>query len=333
MKKLSKKFEFSFGIFIAVFLVLFVTSAIAIRQVYQNNLSAISTEKKAVSITVEPGSTVSEIALNLKNKGAIKSDWAFEWYVRNNNLREELKAGTYLVYTNQSVPEIAKIIASGKVATDLFTILPGKRVDEIRTAFLKAGYSQSEVEDALNPNNYKGHEALTDLPDGANLDGYLYPESYQKTAETSAKTIVKQSLDEMARRLTKERRQQFAKNGLTTHQAVALASVIENEVGNKNDRAQVSQVFLQRLKIGMKLESNATDEYAKINPAYDTYKIAGLPPGPISNVSESSLEAVAFPATTDWLYFVSGDDGITHFSKTLEEHEALTKKYCKALCQ
>lgn len=330
----TKKANFSLlTIVIVIFAILFVSSAFVIRQVYQSNLQAISAEKKAVSVTVKPGSTVAEIGQTLHDKGAIKSDWAFEWYVRNNNLIDKLKAGTYIVYTNQDIPTIAGLIAEGKVATDLFTILPGKRIDEVRSALIKAGFAEAEVDEALKPANYKGHVALADLPLGANLEGYLYPESYQKTAETSAKTIIKSSLDELARQLTQERRQQFAKNGLTVHQAITLASVVENEVGNKNDKAQVSQVFQKRLKISMRLESNATDEYAKINPSYDTYKIDGLPPGPVSNVGEASLEAVAFPATTDWVYFVSGDDGRTHFSKTLEEHQSLTKQYCTRLCQ
>ncbi|OGL30596.1 hypothetical protein A3F37_01865 [Candidatus Saccharibacteria bacterium RIFCSPHIGHO2_12_FULL_41_12] len=344
LKKNFKKSNFSaITIFIGIFVILFVTSAVVIRQVYQANLGALSTEKRTISITIAPGSTVSEIALNLKNKGAIKSDWAFEWYVRNNNLRDELKAGTYLVYTNQDIPTIAKTIASGKVATNLFTILPGKRLDEIRASMIKAGFAEAEVDSALNPANYKGHEVLTDLPVVANLEGYLYPESYQKTAETKPATIVKSALDELARQLTKERRQEFARQGLSTYQAITLASTVEREVSNKNDKPQVAQVFLKRQKIGMNLGSDVTAFYGAIiagqpptvayDSPYNTRIHSGFPIGPISNVGEASLEAVAYPATTDWLYFVAGDDGKTYFSKTNEEHEALTKEHCKLLCQ
>lgn len=314
-----------------------------IRSVYQSNLGALSSEKKAISVTVAPGDTVSEIAIKLRDKGAIKSDWAFEWYVRNNNLRDELKAGTFIVYTNQDIPSIAKQIASGKVASDLFTILPGKRLDEIRDSMIKAGFAEAEVDSALKPENYKGHEALTDLPAGANLEGYLYPESYQKVAETKPSTIVKSALDELARQLTKERRQEYAKQGLSTHQAITLASVVEREVSNKNDKPQVAQVFLKRQKIGMNLGSDVTAFYGAIiagqpptvayDSPYNTRIHSGFPIGPISNVSESSLEAVAYPAGTDWLFFVAGDDGITYFSKTNEEHEALTAQHCKKLCQ
>lgn len=118
---------------------------------------------------------------------------------------------------------------------------------------------------------------------------------------------------------------------------------MEREVPAGGERAQVAQVFLKRLNMGMKLESDATASYGAIlagqepsltyNSPYNTYAHPGLPPGPISNVSETSLAAVAHPATTDWLYFVSGDDGVTYFSKTLAEHEALTAQHCKKLCQ
>ncbi|MEK7626162.1 MAG: endolytic transglycosylase MltG [Patescibacteria group bacterium] len=342
MKKVKANFSL-LTIVISIFVILFISSAVVIRQVYQSNLQAVSTEKKAVSVTVTPGSTVAEIGQNLHDKGAIKSDWAFEWYVRNNNLIDELKAGTYIVYTNQDVPTIARAIAEGKVATDLFTILPGKRIDEIRSAMIKAGFAESEVDEALKPANYKGHEALADLPEGSNLEGYLYPESYQKTAETKPKTIVKSALDELARQLTKERRQEFAKRGLTTHQAIIVASMVEREVSNKNDKPQVAQVFLKRLKDGMNLGSDVTAFYGAVvagqtptvvyDSPYNTRIHGGLPVGPISNVGESSLEAVAYPASTDWVYFVAGDDGKTYFSKTNEEHEALTEQHCKQLCQ
>src|SRR5690606_152079 len=112
-----------------------------------------------------------------------------------------------------------------------------------------------------------------------------------------------------------------------------------------SDKPQVAQVFLKRYQIGMPLGADPTAFYAAIvhgadpkdvgvgfDSPYNTRLHAGLPPGPIGNVAENSLKAVAFPAETDWLYFVAGDDGKTHFSKTLQEHEALTRQYCTQLC-
>lgn len=332
-----------FSVILVTFVLLFAGSAIAIRQVYNSNLQPVGGEKKTLSLTIEPGSTPSDIALNLKNKGLIKSDWAFEWYVRNHQLREKLQAGTYIFSTDQDIATMADTIAKGKVASDLFTILPGKRIDQLKKDFVKAGFSVADVESAFDPANYKGHPALSDLPQNATLEGYIYPESYQKTASTKASTIVKSALDEMASQLTPERRQEFSKKGLSAYQAITLASIVEKEVSNKKDKPQVAQVFLKRKEIGMNLGSDVTAFYATalagvpdnvtIDSPYNTRIKGGLPPGPISNMSSGSLEAVAYPASTDWLFFVAGDDGITYFSKTVEEHEALAKKHCIKLCQ
>src|SRR3989344_2717639 len=316
----------------ALFILLLIGSAAFIRKSYQDHLEPVSSISKTHVVTVQPGATTAEIADMLKSKGVIQSDWAFEWYVRSKNLRDSLKAGTYVVDQNQNVKEIVGIIVDGKVATDLVTIFPGKRLEETKKKFIEYGYSGAEVKDAFNPANYKNHPALTDKPKEASLEGYLYPETFQKTAETSLKDIIELSLDEMELRLTPDVRQAIASQGLTLHQGVILASIIEGEVSSPEDRAKVAQVFLKRLKEGVKLESNATDAYAKIDKDYDTYNIEALPPGPISSFTESSIQAVAFPAETDWMYFVSGDDGKTHFSKTLEDYEKNIEKFCTDLC-
>lgn len=327
----SKKKLFAFSL-IALLVAGLFASAFIVRNTYNENLKPLSSSSKKHVVTIQPGSTTSQIATILKNKGVIKSDWAFEWYVRNQQSKEDLKAGTFVFDQNQSVQEIVDTIIGGKVATDLITILPGKSLLQTKTDFIKAGYSIAEIDVALAPAQYSKHPALIDKPTEASLEGYLYPETFQKTAETTLKEIITFSLDEMQLRLTNEVRQAIAKQGLTLHQGITLASIVEGEVSLAEDRTQVAQVFLKRIKQGIRLESNATDEYAKTDPKYDSYKIDGLPPGPISNFIESSINAIAFPAGTDWLYFVTGDNGQTHFSKTLQEHEALTQKYCTTLC-
>jgi UPF0755 protein len=320
----------------------FIGGAAIVRKSYESNLRPVSNASTNHVVTIQIGSAPSEIADTLKAKGVIRSDWAFEWYIRNHNLREELKAGTYVLHENQSVPQIVDVLVSGKVATDLVTILPAQRLDQIRAAFIKAGFVDKDVDVALEPTQWAAHPALTDKPKEANLEGYLYPESFQKTAETTPKDIVKLSLDEMQLRLTSEVRQAISKQGLTLHQGIIFASIIEQEVSAGQDRPQVAQVFLKRYRQGMQLGSDVTAFYGAIinnkepsvdyDSPYNTRLHVGLTPGPISNISESSLKAVAFPAGTDWLYFVAGDDGKTYFSKTLAEHEELTKKYCTKLC-
>lgn len=330
-------------VFFVVAVLFLVAVAGLVRRAYSENLKPLNgSDNTSIIVTIDPGSTPSDIARELDDKGVIKSDWAFEWYVRNHNLRSDLKAGTYLFMPSQSVQEIVDKIIAAEVTSDLVTILPGKRLDQIRADLIEAGFSKKDVEKALNPDNYRAHPALTDLPKGASLEGYLYPESFQKVKETTASEIIEKSLDEMNRYLTAEIRQGFAKQGLNVHQAIVIASIVEQEVGSDSDRSIVAQVFLKRYKEGIRLGADPTAFYGAAidgkdltvtyDSPYNTRLYEGLPPGPIGNVSSTSLEAVAFPAETDWLYFVSGDDGTTHFSKTLEEHEELTRKYCTKLC-
>jgi len=314
-----------------------------VRNLYHQNLKAVSASQKSHLFTIESGEAVQTTASNLEKAGLIRAAWAFEWYIRNEDLGDDLQAGTYSLRPNLSVPEIAEVLTQGKIATDLVTILPGQRLDQIRRALIdKYGFGQEAVDAALQPDQYSGHPALVDKPTGASLEGYLYPESFQKTAETSPAKIVAASLDEMQKHLTPELRAGIVRQGLTVHQGVILASIIEQEVSNPDDKKTVAQVFLRRLREERRLESDATAQYGAIQAGqkpsiqfsspYNTYENKGLTPTPISNVSGSSLAAVANPSATNYLYFVAGDDGKTYFSSTLVEHEALTKQHCKTLC-
>lgn len=338
----------------SVFLALIIATAIGIRMVYAQNLRPVSASQRTVSVTVPSGSSVKQIAALLEESGVIRAAWAFEWYARGNNLRDKMQAGTYSIRPNQNVEEIASVLTQGRIATDLVTILPGQRIEQIKSSLLRYGFSEASVDDALNPNTYADHPALVDKPKEASLEGYLYPESFQKSAETTPEAIVRASLDEMHKNLTPDLRASIARQGLTVHEGVILASIIEMEVSDKfaEDKPQVAQVFLKRWRENIKLQSDPTALFGAIragvqlpnDPAsaaatanayessHNTYKISGLPPTPISNVSASSLKAIANPANTDFLYFVAGDDGSTYFSRTLEEHQRLTREHCKKLC-
>jgi UPF0755 protein len=318
-------------------------TVITIRKVYTDNLRALNTSQQSHLITVPSGASTKEIGAILKKANLIRSSWAFEWYIRNHNLRDRLQAGTYSLRPSLSIEQIADVLTEGRVDVGLVTILPAQRIDQIKQVFInKYGFDPKDVDDSLNPDNYVDHPALVDKPRGASLEGYLYPESFQKTADTKPETIVRQSLDEMQKHLTPELRTGIVRQGLTVHEGVILASIIEQEVGKQSDRATVAQVFLKRRQMDMPLGSDVTAFYGAIKDGktpsltydspYNTLIHKGLPPGPISNVSDSSLQAVANPSPTDYLYFVAGDDGITYFSHTLQEHEALTQAHCKKLC-
>lgn len=313
-----------------------------VRDKYQQNLRPVSSSIKQVYFTVEKGDTSRQIGDKLERAGLVRSSSAFQWYVRSQEVRDQIQAGTYIIMPSLSVNQIVQKMTSGDVAKNLLTILPGKRLDQIKQAFSDAGYSKSSIENAFNPANYRTKAALAGLPPTASLEGYLYPDSYEKLADTSAITIVGDSLDEMSKRLTPSIITGIANQGLTTHQGVILASMIDQEVSNPNDKPIVAQVFLKRLRQGMLLGSDVTAFYASalagkspsvfIDSPYNTRVYKGLPPGPIGNVTSQALEAVANPSPTDYLFFVAGDDGTVYYSNTQAEHDALTKKYCTKLC-
>lgn len=309
---------------------------------YVVNLRPVLAEPSPTRFIVNEGESEQVIAKNLKNGDLIRSELAFKTYVKNSKFSGKLKAGAYELDGTQSTPEIVEILGGGKEASVLFTIAPGLRLDQIKSRFIKAGYSEAEVNSAFDPSQYKKHPALMGKPEEASLEGYLYPESFKITALTPASSIVKQSLDEMAKRLTSDRISRFEAEGLNTHQAIILASLIEEELSIKEDKRIVAQIFLKRLREGISLGSDVTYIYAaavfggiespELDNPYNTRKYTGLPPGPIANVSESSLDAVAYPADTDYLFFISGDDGKTYFAYTLKEHEENIRKYCQKIC-
>ncbi|HSX52988.1 MAG TPA: endolytic transglycosylase MltG [Patescibacteria group bacterium] len=330
------------GIVIALVLLLVATTVFIAHRVYDVNLQPVAANQKTMTITIPRGYSLKQIASLFKDRGIIRSDWAFSQYVRNQQADNDIQAGTYDLSPSQSVPEIVSIITEGKIKTDLITILPGQRLDQIRKTFINSGFSAASVDAALNPDLYKDHPALVDKPAGASLEGYLYPDSFQKTADTTPQIIIQQSLDLMQKQLTPDIRNAFVAQGLSVHQGVTLASMVEQEANKPADRNQVAQVFLTRLHSGIRLESDVTAFYGatlagqpksvNYDSLYNTYLHDGLPTGPISNVSASSLQAVAHPASGSYLYFIAGDNGTVYYSQTLQEHDAQITQYCHTAC-
>ena len=339
--KLLKKLK-SWPAILVIAIVLLVVGTLVIRTVYINNLKPVSSSSSTAYFTVSTGSSVDQISVNLKQQGLIRSSSAFKNYVRTNELNDKLQAGTYVLSPSMSVQDIVKKMVNGEVAKNLLTILPGKRLDEIKDTFSKAGYSASDIAAAFNPSTYLGDPVLGYLPKGASLEGFLYPDSFQKTTDTPASTIVRESLDEMGTHLTQDITSNFTNHGLSVFQGVTLASIVYQETDDPANMQTVAQVFLSRLATNMKLQSNVTANYAadiagvarnvNIDSPYNTYVHQGLPPGPISNVTKYALNAVAHPDTTDYLYFIAGEDGKMYFSHTQDEQNQAIQQHCPTKC-
>jgi UPF0755 protein len=330
------------GITLAILMLIVFGGVVTIRSWYAKSLKPLSSSTMTSDFTVSGGSSVRKISHDLSKAHLIRSSKAFETYVRSNLFNGKLQAGTYTLSPSMSVAQIVTKMRNGDVSKNLLTILPGKRLDEIEQAFKKAGYSQTEIDSAFNPVTYAGHPALASLPKGASLEGYLFPDSFQKQSDTPASVIVRESLDEMQSHLTTDITNGFAQQGLNVFQGVTLASIVAKESSDPAAQPTVAQVFLTRLKTGMMLGSDVTAFYASaiagqpknvtIESPYNTRIHTGLPPGPIGNITANSLKAVAHPAGTDYLFFVAGDDGVIHFSHTDVEHQKAIAQYCQRGC-
>lgn len=331
------------GLIVLVLSAIVVLGVVAAYSWYKVQLKPLTAESVQVAITIPSGSTASDIAKQLETKRVVRNALAFERYVAQADAREKLQAGAYTLDSAYSVPEIVEILTKGKVQRGLFTIVPGLRLDQLQAKMVASGFDAAAVEAAFEAKQYLNHPALIDKPSEASLEGYLFPDSYERTANSTPTDIVKQALDQMAKALTESRKERFKAQGLTTFQALTLASIVVKETSAPKDQPTVAGVFYNRLNMNMMLGSDVTYQYiadikgiernANIDSPYNTRLYKGLPPGPISNITLSSLDAVASPAQTDYLYFVAGDDGQIYYSRTQAEHERLAREHCIELCK
>lgn len=331
-------------VLLVVIIALAVGGTIVVRHKYDSYLGPVSSNPNTQIFTVKQNSSVKQIADKLEKAHLIRSSWAFQLYVQRKDEAGKLQAGTYALSPSQSTADIVKVMTTGRVATRLVTILPGRRIDQVRADLINnAGFAPSAVDKALDPTNYSDVPALAFKPSNVHtLEGLLWPDSYQKQSDTDPSVIIRESLLAMGNHLTPDVQAGFTAEGLTPYQGVTLASMIIQEVNKPGDQAQAAQVFLTRLKSNSTLGSDVTARYGAIaagkapslsyDSPYNTLIHPGLPPSPISTISTGALNAALHPAPTDWLYFVTGDDGTTYFSHTAEEHQALTQKYCHKLC-
>jgi len=328
---------------LVVLVILVVGGAAISRHVYDVNLRPVSADQTTKLFTVNEGSSVKRISDNLEQQHLIRSAWAFQLYVHSQEVGDKLQAGTYALSPSQDIPAVVRAMTRGSVSTRLVTILPARRIDQVRADLINSGFSPTSVDQALDPSQYTGLPALAFKPADVNtLEGLLWPDSFQRDSTTSPTMIVRESLVEMGQHLTPDVQAAFASEGLSTYQGLILTSIVEQEVNKPTDQTQVAQVFLSRLKAGSTLGSDVTANYGAIKAGlspnlgydspYNTLIHPGLPPTPISTISTSSLYAAIHPASTDWLYFVTGDNGTTYFSTDLQDHQAQTQQYCHKLC-
>ncbi len=304
-----------------------------------------------INFVVEENSGGSKIADDLEKAGLIRSSLAFRVYLKIEADNRNLKPGEYKFKKNMTVAQIIRFLNDGVVAkTFRITFLPGGTLAAARERLQNIGYKDEEITAAFNKKY--DHELLKSKPADATLEGFIYGETYEFYEGATVEEILTRTFDEMLKVIKNNKlEEKFKAQGLNLYEGITLASIVQREASsNLEEQKQIAQVFLLRLKRGIVLGSDAVVGYRadQINPdrnksdmsyfstipcPWNSRKCAGLPPSPISNPGANALKAVAEPAEGDFLYFVTGDDGTTHFAHTEAEHRNNTRLYCKARCQ
>jgi UPF0755 protein len=294
-----------------------------------------------VVVKVPSGSTPTDIARILQENAVIRDALVFDIYTRLSGTKDNLQAGTYRLSPAESVQQIVGHLVNGTVDEFSITFLPGATLAENRKVFLNAGYSESEVDAALAV-TYTS-PLFAGKPTSADLEGYIYGETYNFNSGATVSEILKRTFTEFEKVIAKNNFvESFKKQGLTLYEGITLASIIQREVNGLTDQKQVAQVFYTRLASGMQLGSDVTYMYAakklgveatpSLDSPYNTRNRTGLTPGPIAVPGLSALQATASPASGNYVYFLSGDDDLTYFARTNAEHEANIVAHCKVKC-
>ncbi len=270
---------------------------------------------------------------------------AFRTYLQYAGLDKTLQAGDYVLNAAMTPVEIGLALQDSTPAQIVFTVLPGWRTEEIAAALPTSGL-------AISPEDFiarvmsrpRGMTTLNDLPQEIPLEGFLFPDTYEIDRTITVDEFVMTLVSNFDRKVTPEIRAGFGRQGLNLFQAVVMASIVEREAVVDEEQPLIASVFINRWKIGMKLDADPTVQYAlgyneeqetwwtnplsaealAIASPYNTYQNAGLPPGPIANPSLGALRGVAFPAQTPYYYFRAAcDDSGRHiFAENFEDHKA-----------
>lgn len=290
--------------------------------------------------TVGRGEHGRSIAAALEEQGIIRDRRLFVLALRYLGQTGNLQAGEYRFAEPASTVDVIERLVSGDIYTFAVTVPEGLTL--VETAQHLAGRGLGEA-DALQ-SAFETAGDIADLdPMATNLEGYLYPTTYLFTRNVEPREIARTMAGQFKQTFGETRRRRAEELGLTPRQVVTLASIVEKETGAAGERPLIGSVFWNRLERSMPLGSDPTIIYAlklegrfdgnlrradlEHDSPYNTYRYPGIPPGPIASPGEAALDAVLDPAPTDYLYFVSRNDGTHHFSRTYSEHLSAVRKF------
>jgi len=282
-------------------------------------------------ITISPGQSFSSVLTGLHRQGLISSVWKLKLYARFKGYDKKLRAGEYLIPAGASSERILDLLVQGKVMLHRITVPEGYSLRQIAETVGRAGLVPeaeflAAANDPLLMNEFK--------ISGNSFEGYLFPDTYFFSRQTSAREIIEVMVHRFNEVFSNDWKERATSLGLSIHQVVVLASIVEKETGVDAERPVIASVFRNRMGLGMRLESdptviygienfdgNLTRTHLRTPTPYNTYTQQGLPPGPIASPGRKSLEAVLYPADTPYLFFVARKDRTHQFSATLTEHQ------------
>jgi UPF0755 protein len=305
--------------------------------VVSHRLEPVAAEAPEVLFTVNPGDPLSRVASRLASEGLVRDARAMEWLARWRGVAGRLHAGEYRLRASLAPGEILERLTEGRVATYEVVVPEGFTAAQIATRLAQAGLVDAEAFRAAVEDPELAAELGVPAP---RLEGYLFPETYHLPRGLPSASVARVMVEEF-QQVWAELAPRAAARGLSQHEVVTLASIVEKETGAASERPRIASVFANRVARSMRLESDPTVIYGipdfdgnlrrrdlenEENP-YNTYRIAGLPPGPIASPGREALAAVVEPEESDYLYFVSRNDGTHVFSKTYREHVNAVNRY------
>jgi UPF0755 protein len=293
------------------------------------------------TVVIPQGATARTIGALLADAGVARRAWAVVLVARALGVAERLRHGEYALRPDQSTPEIVRLLARGETVRHRVTIPEGSTVAQVADLLAAEGLVDRDrfLALALREGRRIGRPILADLPIDS-VEGYLFPDTYDFTRGLDEAAVLGRFLDHLDAKLDPALRTAAAARGWSLHDLLTVASMIEREAQVPDERPVVAGVIVNRLARGMRLEIDATVLYAlgshkaalalrdlDVDSPYNTYRRAGLPPGPIANPGLAAITAAAHPAEVPYLYYVLRPDGRHHFSRTYEEHLRAVRRY------
>lgn len=289
-----------------------------------------------VRVTVGEGEGFAAVAQSLEARGLVSRTWTLKLFARVTGDDRRVQRGTYEFAVGTPAVEILRTMVRGDVLAFRVTVPEGFNMWQVAGAFDSAGVDSASLLAAVTDEDLA---RAYEIP-GTTLEGYLFPDTYSIPFGSKARQVAEQMVVQARDAWSEDDERRAHDLGMTRHQVLTLASIVEAEARVADERPTIAAVYHNRLKRGMRLEADPTVAYAmggfrgrlfykdlEVDSPYNTYRRSGLPPGPICNPGAASIKAALYPAEgVEALYFVARGDGRHVFSKTLREHNVAVRE-------